>query len=156
MEFVCPEWWSLRRRHRHHRLNDPDLNATIHLQGNDCGSVDEKWDDLDGWFECGSDCDDNNDVNPSAQEVSGNVIDDDCDEESNEEANPLSEDNDGDGYESEGDCDDNIEAIHPDAIETLNQIDDNCDGYVTKPPNGTTMMKTVFRNRREIVTITTS
>ena len=114
--------------------NDPILEATIYLQGNDCeNSVDPEWDDdLDGWFECGGDCDDTDpSVNPSAQEVSGNGVDDDCDGTSNESANSLSSDGDGDGWtENQGDCDDMDPSVHPNASEILNQVDDNCDGYV--------------------------
>ncbi len=113
-------------------INDPLFTDTITTIGNDCSSsVDDTWDDdADGWFSCGGDCDDSDgSVNPSAQEIAGNGIDDNCDGQIDESSNEPSEDNDGDGWsENQGDCDDANASISPDAAEIVNQIDDDCDG----------------------------
>jgi hypothetical protein len=112
--------------------NDPEEEPVVILIGNSCeDSVSETWDrDGDGYYACGSDCNDNNSsVYPDAQEVDNN-IDDDCDGQIDEGADAVGWDNDGDGYsENEGDCNDEDPDVSPDASEVQNnQIDDDCDG----------------------------
>jgi hypothetical protein len=100
---------------------------------NDCdGDVDEGWDgDGDGHFppECdgGDDCDDaNGSINPSADDVPYDGVDQDC-----SGADNLDADGDGfDGLEVGGnDCDDGDASIYPGAPEVAkDEIDQNCDG----------------------------
>ncbi len=104
------------------------------VMGNDClNSSDDSWDaDDDGFFACGTDCDDRDaNRNPSAAERADNGVDDDCDGEIDEPANPLGSDDDGDEIaETGGDCDDARPEIGPAAEEVPDAIDNDCDGVV--------------------------
>ena len=113
--------------------NAPDHALEVRLAGNDCEhSTHPGWDDDgDGWSACGGDCDDGDPlVSPSAEELP-NGVDDDCDDEIDEVANPISSDDDGDSWsEDEGDCDDTDETIHPGATEIADSVDQDCNGLI--------------------------
>ena len=70
------------------------------------------------------DCDENDpDINPGAEEIPNNDIDEDCD------GIALIIDEDMDGFNSDEDCDDTDPDINPDAEEIANNgIDEDCDG----------------------------
>ncbi len=91
------------------------------------------------WY--AGDCDDNNiAINPLADEIAGNGIDENCD--GNIDVVEIYIDADGDGYGSQQfaaaqgvtnnlDCDDSDGEIHPYTKEILNDnIDNNCDGAI--------------------------
>jgi hypothetical protein len=95
--------------------------------------------DLDTYFVCDGDCDDNdNAVSPGATEVC-NEIDDNCDGTIDEGF-----DADGDGYATcTGDCDDTDANIHPNAVEICNDWDDDCDGVVNENADPTEVGETI-------------
>ena len=98
---------------------------------------------------CGTDCDDMNpSINPSAPEVCGNGVDDDCDGMMDEgiALNGFI-DADGDGYGDDsvpmvacpgtpmfatvgGDCNDTEASINPGTSESCDGIDNDCDGSI--------------------------
>ena len=92
------------------------------LGGSVNGMVDQ---DQDGFAE-GEDCDDLNPaINPGAEEIVNNDIDENCD------GKVVIIDNDNDGFHSSLDCDDTDMNINPEAVEIPNNnIDENCDGLI--------------------------
>ena len=116
-------------------VNDPYFDQEIIITGNNCeDSTPEFWDlDEDGWTVCGGDCnDDDPTINPEAQEIQGNLIDDNCNELIDaDDITDILSDEDNDGYtESEGDCNDYSADISPEALEIPNNTDDNCNGII--------------------------
>jgi len=97
---------------------DTDLDNYA-TDGGDCGPVD---------------CDDENaDVNPGAEEICDDAIDNDCDGAVDEGCDAACPDADGDGYQDSAcggmDCDDTDAAINPGAAEACgNGVDENCNG----------------------------
>ncbi len=96
----------------------------------DSGSGGTTQTDADGdGFTALLDCDDNDaNVNPDAEEVPYDGVDNDCDDET------LDDDLDQDGHDSDatggGDCDDDDPMVNPDANEVCNGVDDDCNGAV--------------------------
>ncbi len=116
----------------------PGGTETCNQLDDDCdGDIDEDFDaDGDGYpagAACvaawGSqiDCDDVlASVNPGAIEICGDLIDNDCDTEIDEDL-----DADGDGFSNcAGDCDDDNAAVNPDATEVCDGLDTDCDGVI--------------------------
>ena len=86
--------------------------------------------DNDGFTENEGDCDDfNNTINPDAEEIPDNGVDEDC-IDGDEITADADIDNDNDGFtENEGDCDDFNNTQHPGATDVPdNGIDEDCDG----------------------------
>jgi hypothetical protein len=121
--------------------SDPDVRpGAVEIcdgRDQDCdGVVDEGTpcfdDDGDGFCEVGclleGDCNDADPlVNPDAEEISGNGVDDDC----NGLVDDTTLDLDGDGYSVfGGDCDDTTASVFPGASEVLDMVDNDCDGVV--------------------------
>jgi len=103
---------------------DSDADADSDTDADtDTGIVD---DDGDGYSESEGDCDDGNAaINPSATDMLGDGIDQNCD-------GVDGTDTDGDGYISGwsggDDCDDSAASVHPDAVEICwDGIDQDCD-----------------------------
>lgn len=110
--------------------------------------------DGDGQTELEGDCDDMEALAYlGAEEVCGDLIDNDCNDEVDEytaiDATLWYGDADGDGFGLEayslvaclqpdgyvpmkGDCDDTVAAIHPDAQEICTPEDDDCDGLINE------------------------
>ncbi|MCP5463423.1 MAG: putative metal-binding motif-containing protein [Deltaproteobacteria bacterium] len=82
-------------------------------------------DELTGYNDCD---DDNAAVNPGAEEICGDNVDNNCDGVDDE--CPATDD-DGDGYtEDDGDCDDTNPEVNPGAEEICDGIDNDCDGEI--------------------------
>ena len=104
--------------------------------------------DGDGHLECDDDCDDTDaSINPTATEVCGNNLDDNCDGSIDENIQTFYVDTDGDSYgdvgssttactqpsgyvTNIGDCDDTNAAINPGATEVCNDLDDNSEAAI--------------------------
>ena len=87
-----------------------------------CGSDEDA--DGDGYTIC-FDCDDENpEVNPVAEEIPYNGLDDDCDK------GTPDDDLDGDGYGIGDDCDDTDPYAYPGAFEICDGRDSDCDGTI--------------------------
>ncbi|PJA45083.1 hypothetical protein CO174_04570, partial [Candidatus Uhrbacteria bacterium CG_4_9_14_3_um_filter_50_9] len=121
------------------------------------GDPDTIWatcqDDVEGYVANGDDCDDTRpSVNPGAEEICNNDLDDDCDDETDTDTTFYDwyPDVDGDGYGDEDasatsdcenpgdyvtdntDCDDTEAAANPGETEVCDDIDNNCDGDVNE------------------------
>ena len=80
------------------------------------------------WITAGGDCDDNDaTINPLANEVCNDIIDNNCDGQVDE---GCTTDIDGDGYVTAEDCDDNNALVNAGATEICDGIDNNCDGAI--------------------------
>ena len=61
-----------------------------------------------------------------------------CGEEEKEEVDPLTVDDDGDGFsEEQADCDDTNADLSPGATEVCDEIDNDCDGDIDDADSST-------------------
>jgi hypothetical protein len=84
-----------------------------------------------GFVSDDTDCDDGNAaINPDAEEICNDGIDNDCDSTTGDTTNctDTTVDADEDGYTVLDDCNDGDASINPGATEVCNSLDDNCDG----------------------------
>ena len=104
--------------------------------------------DGDG-FASDVDCNDNNStINPNAQEIINNDVDEDCDGI----AQMIDEDNDG--FNNQEDCDDNNPFINPGEEEVPdNDIDENCDGIVEQNNSVSITGRILDRNNQGITNV---
>ena len=120
---------------------DQDCDGSDVACGTDSNDVDN---DGDGYTENQGDCQDWNErINPGAEEICGDGIDQDCDGSDLACApDPNDIDNDGDGYtKNQGDCHDWNNTIYPGAEEICGDgIDQDCDGsdLACAPDDGNT------------------
>lgn len=85
--------------------------------------------DMDG-YTADLDCNDGNAaVNPSADEICGDMVDNNCNGTVDEECSGII-DADNDTYPPEEDCNDNDATVYPGAPEACDEVDNDCDGYV--------------------------
>lgn len=102
------------------RTGDQVILATMNMPVNIVGDADN-----DG-FNSDLDCDDTDAaINPDADEIPNNDVDENCD------GVVLIIDEDDDGFNSDDDCDDRDANISPGEIEIPNNdVDENCDGVI--------------------------
>ena len=113
------------------------------LEDTDCGTGDECYtiftnvdvgvcvcidDDNDRWCQS-ADCNDNNpNIHPDANEVCGDNVDNNCNDQTDEGCDCT--DTDGDGFCPPADCAPDNGQIHPDANEVCgDSVDNNCNGF---------------------------
>ena len=111
---------------------DADGYGNADCGGDDCDDSDATLNlddtDEDGFTSCDGDCDDTLDtVNPDAEEICADTIDQDCD------GADETGDEDGDTFVSEfcggDDCDDADDTVNPVAVDdACDELDPNCDG----------------------------
>jgi len=78
-----------------------------------------------GFVTDSTDCDDNNNgINPTALEIPGNSIDENCD------GVDAPVDNDLDGFNSTVDCNDNNNTVYPGAPELCDGLDNDCNTFI--------------------------
>ncbi len=123
-------------RYRDADGDDYGTNQTAQVCANTPGYADEP-----------GDCNDRNaNINPDAQEICGNRVDDNCNGQVDENQIRFYRDGDGDGFgsntsilacnrpagyvDNNEDCNDNNINIRPGATEVCNGVDDNCDGQI--------------------------
>ncbi|MEL6346269.1 MAG: putative metal-binding motif-containing protein [Myxococcota bacterium] len=115
----------------------PGATELCDFEDNDCdGQTDEGYDaDVDGFKTCAGDCDDQDaDINPRADDIPYDLIDQDCSGSDNNDV-------DGDGFVARlvggDDCDDDDPTVYPDADETpYDTIDQDCNGSDLRDVDG--------------------
>lgn len=119
------------------RLNVLSINIPIGQRNRDL--------DLDGYIDSdygGDDCDDEDArVNPGAQDIPDDGINQDCKGGDSSLFITDKDDLDGDGFPSAEDCDDTDENVNPKAREIYNLIDDNCRSGTDEGFNSIVLLK---------------